>query len=165
MTRVNTAVDSAPRSIAPVSVSQPAHGMGSLFVGPRGLRVGWRLLIFIGLLAVLLGGAILVGHGGPQGLREANRHMGEVTVTPFMMGASEALMFALLSLSTLVMGKIEKRKFSEYGLPWHGALKKDFWIGCLCGFLAISGTLLVMFLFHGFRLLDSLFIEQPFCIL
>ena len=43
--------------------------------------------------------------------------MGEVTVTPSMMGASEAIMLALLCLATLVMGRVENRKFSEYGLP------------------------------------------------
>lgn len=146
------AAEYALESTAPVSVSQPASGMRSLFLGPCGLRVGWRLVIFIGLLAILLGGAVLVGHGGPQGLRDAQKHMGEVTVTPFMMGASEAIMLALLCLATLVMGRIENRKFSEYGLPLRQALSKAFWIGCLSGFLAISGTLLAMFLLHGFRI-------------
>ena len=146
------AVECALESTASVSVCQPASGMRSLFLGPRGLRVGWRLLIFIGLLAVLIGGALLLGHGGPQGLRDAHKHMGEVAVTPFMMGASEAVVLALLCLATLAMGRIEKRKFSEYGLPLRQALGKDFWIGCLSGVLAISGTLLAMFLLHGFRI-------------
>ena len=142
----------AADSTAPVSVSQPASGMRSLFLGPRGLRVGWRLLIFIGLLVVLFGGAALVSHGGPQGLRNALKHVDEVTVTPFKMGASEAVVFALLCLATLVMGGLENRKFSEYGLPLRQALGKDFWIGCLSGFLSLSGTLLAMFLLHGFRI-------------
>jgi uncharacterized protein len=50
------------------------------------------------------------------------------------------------------MGRIENRKFSEYGLPLRQTLGKDFWIGCLSGFLAISGTLLAMYLLHGFRI-------------
>jgi uncharacterized protein len=134
------------------SVSHPVSGIRSLFLGPGGLRVWWRLTIFVGLLAVLIGGAVLVGHGGPQGLREAQKHMGEITVTPFMMGASEAIMFTLLCLATLVMGRIEKRKFGVYGLPLRKALRKDFWIGCLTGFLTISGTLIAMFLLRGFRI-------------
>ncbi len=96
-------VEYALESTAPVSVSQPASGMRSLFPGPRGLRVGWRLLIFIGLLVALFGGAALVSHGGPQGLRNALKHVDEVTVTPFKMGASEAIAFALLCLATLAM--------------------------------------------------------------
>ena len=62
------AVEYPPKSTLPVGVPQLASGMRSLFLGPRGLRVGWRLLIFIGLLVVLFGGAALVSHGGPQGL-------------------------------------------------------------------------------------------------
>ena len=146
------AVQCVLESTAPLRISQPASGIRALFLGPRGLRAGWRLLIFIGLVGVLLGGAILIGHGGPQGLRDAQKHLGEVTVTPFLMGSSEAIMFSLLCLATLVMGRIEKRKFSQYGLPWRQALRKDFWIGCLAGFLAISGTLLAMFFFHAFRI-------------
>jgi uncharacterized protein len=146
------AVAYAIESSAPVSVSKTASGVTSLFLGPRGLRAGWRLLIFLGLLAVLIGGAVLVSHGGPQGLRGVQKHMGEVLVTPVLMGVSEAINFALLCVATLVMGRVEKRKFSEYGLPLRQALGRDFWIGCLAGFLAISGTLLAMFLLHGFRI-------------
>ena len=146
------AIEYALEPTASVRVSQPGSGVRSLFLGPRGLRAGWRLLIFLGLLAFLLGGTNLVLAGGPQGLRNALKHMDKVTVTPFKMGASEAMAFAMLCLVTLVMGRIEKRKFSEYGLPFRQILGKDFWIGCLSGFLAISGTLLAMFLLHGFRI-------------
>jgi len=146
------AVEYALESTTPVSISRPASGMRSLFRGPRGLRVGWRLLIFIALLAALFVGSALVRTGGPQGLRDAQKHLGQVTVTPLLMSVAEAISFAILCLATLVMGRIEHRKFSEYGLPLRQALGKDFWIGCLSGFLAISGTLLVMFLLHGFRI-------------
>ena len=146
------AVEYALEPAAPASVSHPASGMRSFFVGPRGLRAGWRLLIFLGLLVVLFGGIALVRTGGPQGFRDAQKHLSNVTVTPSKLAASEAIVFALLCLATLVMGRIEKRKFSEYGLPLRQALGKDFWIGCLFGFLAISGTLLAMFLLHGFRI-------------
>jgi hypothetical protein len=50
------AVEYALESTAPVNVSQPASGVRSLFLGPRGLRARWRLLIFIALLVVLFGG-------------------------------------------------------------------------------------------------------------
>ena len=146
------AVESAFDSTASVSVSQPARGVRSLFLGPRGPRVGWRLLIFLGLLACLLGGTNLVLAGGPQGLRNAMKQMGKLTVTPFKMGISETIAFAFLCVATLVMGRIEKRKFSDYGLSFRQALGKDFWVGGVSGFLAISGTLLAMFLLHGFRI-------------
>jgi uncharacterized protein len=145
-------IECAAESIAPESVFQPLSVIRWFFVGSHGLRVGWRLLIFVVLLAVLLGGAALVGHGGLQGVRQAHQRMGTVTVTPFMMGASEAIMLALLCLATLAMTRLENRKFSKYGLPVRQAFGKDFWIGCLSGLLAIGGTLLAMFLLGGFRI-------------
>lgn len=122
------------------------------FVGPNGLRTGWRLLIFVVLVVVLLGAFVLIRNGGVQGFREAQKHVAQVTVTPLLMGGSEAIAFLLLCVAALIRSKIEHRQFSEYGLPLRLALKKDFWIGALSGFAAISGTLLVMFLLHGFHI-------------
>jgi len=67
------------------------------------------------------------------------------------MAGSEALTLLFLCIAALAMGKIEHRKFGEYGLPLRLALRKDFWVGSLIGFSAISGTLLTIFLLHGFR--------------
>jgi uncharacterized protein len=129
--------------------SEPTSGLKPIFFGPNGLRAGWRLLIFGVLMVVLLGAFILIRTGGVQGFREARKHV--ITVTPFLMFWVEGIAFLLLCIATLIMGKIEHRKFSTYGLPLRGALGKNFWIGGLSGFLAISGTLLAIFLMHGFR--------------
>jgi len=51
-----------------------------------------------------------------------------------------------------VMAAIEKRKYGQYGLPLRSAFRKNFWIGTLVGFAAISGCLLGIFALHGFRL-------------
>jgi hypothetical protein len=152
MTPQLKAVEYVLESTRTVSVSKPASGMRSLFLGPRGLRAVWRLLIFIGLLLVLFGGTALVCNGGLQGIRHTQKHLGSITMTPLLMGVSETIAFAILCLATLVMGRLENRKFSDYGLPLREALGKDFGMGCLFGFLSISGTLLAMFLFHGFRI-------------
>jgi uncharacterized protein len=132
--------------------SRFTSGLQSIFVGPDRLRAGWRLLIFVTLVVVLLGGFLLIRNGGVEGFREARKHAGEITVTPLLMFGSEGIAFLLLCVATLTMGKIEHRKFSEYGLPLRQALGKDFWIGAFSGFLAISGTLMAMFLLHGFRI-------------
>jgi membrane protease YdiL (CAAX protease family) len=127
-------------------------GLKPIFVGPQGLRAGWRLLMFLALFAVLFGGFVLIEAGGPQGFFEKYRNQGHITITPLVMGGSEAITLLFLLGAALVMGKLEHRKFSEYGLPLRKALGRDFWIGSACGFLAISGTLLTMFLLHGFRI-------------
>jgi len=135
--------------------SQPSSrltlGVKPMFVGPHGLRAGWRVLMFLTMFGILFGGFVLVRAGGPQGLREQYRNQSHIAVTPLLMGGSEAIAMLFLCIAALVMGKLEHRKFSEYGLPLPQALGKDFWIGSLSGFLAISRTLLAMFLLRGFR--------------
>jgi membrane protease YdiL (CAAX protease family) len=122
-----------------------------LFVGPKGLRAGWRLLIFLALFGVLFGGFVVIRAGGLQGFREQYKNQSHITITPLVMGGSEAIALLFLCIAALVMSKLEHHKFSEYGLPLRLALRKDFWIGSLIGFLTISGTLLTMFLLRGFQ--------------
>jgi hypothetical protein len=38
------------------------------------------------------------------------------------------------------MARIERRKWGQYGLPAASAFGRDFWIGLLIGFSAISAT-------------------------
>src|SRR5208282_4433063 len=56
------------------------------------------------------------------------------------------------AIPALLMARIERRKFGQYGLPARTAFGKDFWIGTVVGFLAISAALLFIFALHGFRL-------------
>src|SRR5262249_39642721 len=84
--------------------------------------------------------------------RAAGSRPGETTITPLLLAVNDAVFFAILCAVTWIMGRIEHRKFSEYGLPWRLALREDFWVGAFIGFLAISGTLLGTFLLHGFRI-------------
>ncbi len=124
-----------------------------IFVGPNGVRAGWRLVIFLALLAVVVGSLVLIRTGGPQGFRQNYRNQSHITITPLIMGESEAVTLLFLCGAAVIMSKLEHRKFSEYGLPLRKALRKDFWIGSFSGFLAISGTLLTIFLLHGFRII------------
>lgn len=122
----------------------PTSGLATILSGPNGPRAGWRLLIFLALLGVPAAGLFAIAHvrgGRPE----------QITLTPFLMGANEAMVLLILCIVTWIMARIEHRKFSEYGLPVRQALGQEFGIGSLLGFLAISGTLLTMFLLHGFR--------------
>lgn len=133
--------------------SHPRFELSPILVGPNGLRAGWRVLMFIALLAVLFGGFVRIRAGGPEAFREhyRNQNQSQITITPLLLGGSEAITPLFLCAAAMAMGKIEHRKFGEYGLPLRLALRKDFWVGTLTGFLAISGTLLTIFLLHGFR--------------
>lgn len=124
----------------------------SIFVGHNGLRAGWRLLLFLIISIGLQGAFVLIRTGGVQGFLDQQKKAAQITVTPLLIGTSEAIAFLVICFATVVMAKIERRRFSEYGLPMAKALGKDFWKGASWGFLALSGTLLATFLLHGFRI-------------
>src|ERR1700758_5003876 len=101
-----------------------------IFTGPTGLRAGWRLLVFLVLLAVPAAGLYSIAHAH-------GAHPERITITPFLMGSNEALEFVILCVATWIMGRIERRKFIEYGLSLRQAFGKDFRFGALLGFLAV----------------------------
>src|SRR5271167_2526595 len=124
--------------------SRLTFGLKPIFVGPNGLRAGWRLLMFLALFGIPVGGLVIAAHGHVRPPKE-------MAITPFLISVNDALMLLIVSVAAWIMGKIEHRKFCKYGLPVRQAFRKDFWFGSLLGFGAISGTLLTMFLLDGFR--------------
>jgi uncharacterized protein len=129
----------------------PPRSVKSIFWGPNGLRAGWRMFIFLALFCAMFLGFTIIRSGGVHGFVEAQKRLRGFTLTPLLLGGSEAIAIMFLAIATLVMSKIEHRKLRDYGLPLLQTLGRNFWLGSLLGFLAISGTLLAMFLLHGFR--------------
>ncbi len=108
-----------------------------VFVGPQGLRAGWRLLIFIGLIAVMISAThfLLVpilrnklGHG--------------FTVTTVVV--SETLQLGIVLIAGLIMARFEHRTLADYGLPFRLMLRKQFWAGALWGFAMLSFIVALM---------------------
>ncbi len=147
------ASSASPSSASPETHLPPApieRSMGrTIFFGPNGLRAGWRLLIFLAIifaLFVVLGGVLRVLHIGGRNQAATGQ------LTPFSLSITEGTILLFTGIAALIMAKIERRKFSQYGLPFAGALGKNFWKGTIWGFLSVSGTLLTIFAFHGFRI-------------
>jgi uncharacterized protein len=120
----------------------------NIFRGPHGIRAGWRALIFLAILAALvfIFSAILrfftqgkIGFGYSQG------------VTPFSVSLTDSIIFVSQVFATVIMARIENRRFGQYGLPAVAAFRTSFWIGIAVGFLAISTSLLCIFLLGGFH--------------
>ena len=135
--------------IPPAAPSEiPVQPKQNFFRGPNGIRAGWRVLIFLAIVCamilVLVAGFALIAHGRAQ--------FAISQLSPQGLGISEAAIFLCTAIPALIMSKIERRKFGAYGLPSREAFRGDFWIGSLIGFLSISGCLLGIFAFHGFRL-------------
>ncbi len=121
--------------------------MKRIFIGPGGLRAGWRLLLFAIVFAVVAAAIIFALHllfpHKPPASQAA--HFAQIAI-------GEAFLLTCTLVATLVMGKIERRPFGLYGLPWSQALRGRFWSGALVGFVAIGAVLFVIFTLHGFRI-------------
>jgi CAAX protease family protein len=141
----------APAPLTPA----PQPERNKIFYGPNGLRAGWRLLIFALIISCILGALSLAGHYAARkfghGQAPPNPSQ-EATLTPGITALGEIPLFGFILFVSWIMGRIERRRVSHYGLPSRPPFPKNFWAGLLWGFLAISAVLLVMFLFHGFRI-------------
>jgi len=116
-----------------------------IFIGPNGLRAGWRLLIFMTLVKTMATVAqMIVTRYFPAALDPTQ-------LTPMRIIVPDLLFCFILAVAACVMSRIEGRRLGQYGLPRSEALRKDFWVGVLIGLLATSTTVLAIFVLHGVR--------------
>ena len=123
--------------------------VSEIFLGERGLRAGWRLLIFLAvLIACLLGFREVVVHIPTvnhmvQPLRE-----GRLVVSAALVAEFQFVLSLLVAVS--VMSRIEGRSLADYGLPVRDALGRYFWQGVAWGMLAVSCVVMLIFAVGGF---------------
>jgi uncharacterized protein len=134
---------------APPAPPSPPQTHYTIFRGPNGIRAGWRVLIFLAILAGLIGTISLIVAAITHGKRARIGGLGQLT--PAGLSLSEGVSFLVIALAALIMSRIERRRWGQYGLPVLLAFKKDFWIGTLVGFFAISGCLFAIFSLRGFH--------------
>ena len=134
----------------------PASSVSSLFVGPHGLRAGWRFLIYIAAVVGLMIALRYALHPlFPKG------RGGTPSVWAFLVFECSALLAAVVP--ALVLSHYEERPFDDYGLPHKQAFGRNFWIGALWGLAGITCLLAALRLagvfyfgglvMHGFQVL------------
>jgi membrane protease YdiL (CAAX protease family) len=131
--------------------AQPPSIIRTIFLGPNGIRAGWRLLLFI-LFFLGIGRAVNFGLHHVPGFAEWAKTQSGGTITAAFQIVTEGLTLFALFLVVWIMSKIEKRSFTDYGLPMNEAFGKRFWQGIPFGFLALSLLLAVIAVLHGFSL-------------
>jgi membrane protease YdiL (CAAX protease family) len=132
-----------PTPTAPVS-----SGPKWVFFGPKGLRAGWRILIFITLVVALSAGLFRI-----KPLERFIQSLGvRGTMTPLATIAGEVLTVVAVIVAAAIMTIIEKRSFADYGLPMNQAFGKRFWQGLPLGFAMLSLLLAVIWALRGFSL-------------
>ncbi len=124
-----------------VSAGGVPHPLTFIFCNERGLRAGWRLLIFAAMLAGI--GWLFVW--GLSHLPLPRRNAPSDFGIPIVNALSELIPFLVVLFVTWVMSKIEKRKLGEYGLPLATSSLGRFFRGCvLWGFLPLTLLLLIL---------------------
>jgi CAAX protease family protein len=130
--------DTENQSLTPDS-SDPSTPAGSsyfrgnlLFFNERGLRAGWRFILFLILVRVVL--APLVFALAKPFLRSAESRLGDI---------SDVLLLICILLGTLITSKLERRSLLSYGLKDSAALQR-FLSGTVIGFLSLTLMLLAM---------------------
>ena len=120
---------------APDTARVPPSNLHTIFLGPNGLRAGWRFAIYLAaLIGLVFAFRFVVSPLLPQG-RGA-------PLWVFLVGECELLAAGVIP--AFVLASFEHRQFDDYGLPRRGAFGGNFWAGVMWGFLAI--TLLLVFM-------------------
>jgi len=101
-----------------------------VFYRPSGLRAGWRLFIFL---------AIVIASINTSNLMVRRLLQGGNSTTLFLV--REVMDFLIFLLASWIMGRIEGKTISDYGLPWRKMFRVQFWQGVLLGFASITGLL------------------------
>jgi uncharacterized protein len=119
-----------------------------VFLGPTGIRAGWRILIAISLI-VAIAAALQVGLRSLPPIRAWLRAQPKGVMTPGALAFGEGTAALALLLAALIMTAIEKRSLADYGLPAREAFGKRFWQGMPYGFVMMSAALGLIAVLHG----------------
>jgi len=123
-------------------------GVKRLFVGPDGLRHGWRFLIFaavIFLLAQFLEQPTIAFFA-------AKLHVDPRALSPRAIILSGAFDLILILIVSGVAARLEQRRIDSYGLPIKEAFGGFFWNGAIAGLAAIAFVAAGMLGTSGMRL-------------
>jgi membrane protease YdiL (CAAX protease family) len=120
------------------AVAPPKSLPERIFLAGDGVRMGWRLGLYLGLAGAILFAAGWLGNSifpNPHG-----------TARLWFEMYSEVGMLLAGFLPALLLARIEHRPVDDYGLPRSEAFARRFWIGLVWGFAWITALLLLM---HG----------------
>ena len=133
----------APLTPAPSGPAMPPAPpanffLRKIFFNANEPRAGWRLLIFVVIMAALFSAVSVIsrrlGRGRPI-IQE---------LVAFRLIIAEGVSFLLVLLASLAMSKFERRPVAIYGLPGRDAFRRHFWAGILWGFGSLTALLLVL---------------------
>ena len=133
-----------------ISSSAASNKLSFIFYNDRGLRAGWRLLIYCGMIFVLVLGAGMIAKHIASGRAKGGAPSSDFART-ILQAIAELVLFLVLLLLAWIMSKIEHRSVGAYGLPLQRSTIPRFVRGYLFwGFLPLALLLLILRALHAF---------------
>lgn len=129
---------------SPISARPRREFLGVVFVGPRGIRSGWRLSIWV--VATVAAGLFF------GGLAALIVRRAPAQTQPLGVAFGDGIPFAGVLAATILMARIERRSLADYALPLSEVFDRQFWQGVVWGLVALSVLLGAIHLWHGFDL-------------
>jgi len=117
----------------------------SVFIGPQGVRAGWRAAFYAALFFLFLSTAAMVG-----GRLHLAAFAPGAAITPSVLAVQEGLAALCAIAAALVLGRLEGRRFGDYGMPLAQALGKNFWLGTLWGITTITALMVAIRALGGY---------------
>src|SRR5512146_1874097 len=143
----NEATNSAqlgPQLVPPPPAPPKRPVVVRVFLGDQGLRAGWRFLLYLVAVVILLWVSthiLRAVFGSGLGIQ-----------TPKIAIAGELAMFLSAAIPAFIASLLERRRWGAYGLPLRRSAIPHFFTGVAIGFAALSALLLMIHLSHGFSL-------------
>jgi membrane protease YdiL (CAAX protease family) len=120
----------------------------SIFVGPDGLRHGWRFLVFVAAIIVV----VKFLEQPAIRLLAATFHVQRDALSAASIIVSDGFDLIVILIVTGVFALCERRRVDSYGLPIKEAFGRLFWNGAIAGLAAIAFVCAGMLLTGGMRI-------------
>ncbi len=143
---------SVPETVPPAhrpDLSQ-SSAWRKIFIGPNGVRAGWRFMMYVLLFAGLVYLFQRVLRFVPSFVEIMRTTQREGILTPQFEFIFESTIIAAALLAAGVMARFERRPSGVYGMPFEKAFGKLFWQGVLWGLIFETAAMLVISALGGF---------------
>ena len=119
----------------------------SLFFGPQGLRPVWCLLLYLAIVLTpvvlfILAGRLARTDGAPV------QAVAPAVLFPLPAFSMEMFQLGLVLFATWIMGRIEGRNLTDYGLQWGPLSARRLVTGAIWGLLFMSLLIAILFGTH-----------------
>jgi|SRR5215472_3564848 len=141
-------MNETPPTEAPTDLSSPSSELppNNLFVGPRGLRPFWALLLYLAIVLTPVVLLVVADHlAGAKTFPDTNEIH---EISPLTSGLAEWLQFGFVFFATWIMSRIEDRDVFDYGLSLIPGRMRWVGIGAVLGLLFQSLLIVILWSTH-----------------